>query len=425
MASDTVPLNWKRPPEWDRLVREGNRRLPSRDASTGIMIEMAWAEFQSDHRIVGIIKRFLDATDGLSAEGEGKKISRDRFSGDGRTTVRVDSSVKEEMKAYANEIGTDPHLVLRSVIANYLDDGLLSWAADQLEKLESRIDFSDLRRSAPERRRDEIIRALERITGDDEVTSFTFAEFDQAIDEGPKTPKTADDHAREMYLPLVLDKLGMTWHPDDDELFEKTDAVEETADIRRKPKALMDKRDTELALAIDAAEAADNSNRPIKYTKGDANALGGISYSNAEEYMRRVANWSGYKFDKREEVLKINIERITNRRVLDVIKSPADGWEESAVDELEEMGLDELLDPIVVNKIARAKYPDEAAQDDPIPDALLDRVTDKDVELVRDRLETDEDEQQDEIAAADERLHQLTNPQAFADGGTGGGEDDE
>jgi hypothetical protein len=424
MSSETVGLYWKRPPEWERFVRAADEIFPARDSAAGILVELAWNDYRSNDRAIEIVERFLSATEGLSEGGEGKKITRDRFGGSDRTTVRVSKSVKEEMAAFANQSDVPNYMVLRTVVTHYLEGGVLGWVTKQLEKLESRIDFSALRKSAPERRRDETIRALERITGDDEVASFTLAEFDQAIDEGPKTPKTADDHAREKYLPLVLDKLGMTWHPDDDELFEKTDAVDETADVRQKPKALMDERDTELALAIDAAEAADNSNRPIKYEKGDANALGGISYSNAGEYMRRVANWSGYKFDKREEVLKINVDKITDRRVLDILADSSCEWLESAVDLVDDLDIDDPTKAVIVNKIARAQNPeiDEFVDE---YEYLLERVTDEDVELVREKLETDEDEQQDEIEAVDERLHQITNPQAFADGGTGGDEDDE
>lgn len=463
MSRATTSLNWKRPPEWDRFKDLANEIFPGRDSATGNLVDSAWHRFRQDHEAEEIIGRLLEAVGTDSAPGEGKKIlTRSRDVGDGRATVRVSRSIKEEMAAFADEKDVPKYEVLRAVVCYRLAGGTLGWVSRQLKKLEKLFDDTDVSPDAKTRNRNKIIEQLRDLAGDGDLTSFTLDEFNEAIDTHPGLKISASKHSREVYLSRVLDELGFTWHPHNNDLFVSTDDIEipDVRDPRMKPKAMMSEADTRLAVKVDALEklaSLSDSRERYQYTKDEAVGINGIAYNNAGKYMRQVADSPGFTYNEDADVLRVNKRdvlktEIANDDALEIVgnlaietesesetenetESKADRevetpeesdqeWLEQALEELEDVDIEEVpetaLENIITGKIARAKYPDEIDEGDEISIEATERVTDDEIQQVQQKLGLVDDTEKDvdEIKAeVESEFDALENAAVATDGG--------
>ena len=244
--------------------------------------------------------------------------------------------------------------------------------------------------SATEKRTKAIAAELE------DAESFTTDEFNSAIQAAPKI--SPSDYTREKYLPLVLDELDATWHPNNPKLFTTDDVPpEENRDPRNKPYLLMDTADKRLAIKKD--RFADNSRF---YTVSDAvDALPKQpQHKTARKLMREIGETDGFNYVKGSErrsgdadVLMVDRKAVMNsaehealHRVLGAEKMATDGtqWVKEAAESLPE-DIDELQNTtaIITNKIVCATVENHDALSRDEFNRCFEAVTDEQVAQVR------------------------------------------
>ncbi|MGQ3723572.1 hypothetical protein [Natrialba aegyptia] len=371
------------------------------------------------------------------------------------------------MADFADEKDVANYEVLRAVVCYRLDGGALGWVGRQLKKLESRLDLDtsvslDATMSSKESNTQKIIQGL----GGEEMSAFTLEEFNKAVETHPNLKISASKHTREEYLPRVLDELEFTYHPNPTkDLFVLTDEIEipDVRDPRSKPKAMLSEADKRLAVKVDALEklaSLSDSRERYQYEKGEAVGINGIAYNNAGKYMRQVADSPGFEFSEDNDVLRVDKRRVLDAEIenddaLEIIrqiasdaledndresqdsrgeKNPSrnftfpsgessddrEEWIDQALEDFEDV--DEIPEPalenVVRNKIARARYPDEIDETGTISDEAVERVTDEEIETVREELGLVQ--QSDELAGVDDQFEVLEagRQAAATDGGS-------
>jgi hypothetical protein len=231
---DTVPLNWKAPPEWGRFleaVAADNHGYTSQYA--GIAIERSFYEYREVPDAERYANRLLEAVGRRGQDTREKtRQTRPGDGGDdgGQATVRVAREVKQDMKAYAAETGSAEHEVLRAVVCWYLDGGLLGLLTDKLEvavpdaetQLAELDPGDDRSLTAEEKKRRWLA---------DELTPGAFPRevFGEKLEAMPWRGGDTE-HMRETHLQPVLNRIGYTEHPNNPDLFVPEEQAREYAE---------------------------------------------------------------------------------------------------------------------------------------------------------------------------------------------------
>jgi len=225
---DTVALNWKAPPEWGRFleaVAADNHGYTSPYA--GIAIERCFYEYREVPDAERYANRLLEAV-GRRGQDTREKTPQTRpvdgSDDGGRATVRVAREVKADMEAFAAEVGSAKHEVLRAVVCWYLEGGLRGRIAEKLETAvpdaeQQLAEFDpgdDGGLTAEEKKRRWL---AEHLTADDGGPgAFTRADFGDALEAMPYRGGDTE-HMRGTHLQPVCDRLGFTEHPNNPDLF--------------------------------------------------------------------------------------------------------------------------------------------------------------------------------------------------------------
>lgn len=238
---DTVPLNLKQPPEWDRyLAAVSDEHHGYTHPYAGYEFERAWDEYREEHPVEEYANQILGAVGRRHVDPRKKNPRTREASGDGggRTNVRVLEVVKDEITTYASEIDVPAHEVVRSVVCWYLDGGLLGNVTEKLEQAAQEVQAISTRTGGEEDESDNLVarrtRAICDVLTDEDGKApggFTVKEYAEAVKEGPKGLSDGyGDPAQEKYLPEVLGRMNFTEHPKNPELFVPEERAREFAE---------------------------------------------------------------------------------------------------------------------------------------------------------------------------------------------------
>lgn len=249
-------------------------------------------------------------------------------------SYRVAEDVRERITSFAqSESWHSAGDYVEAVMRCYAEHGSL---LDRLQDRLTRIKQAGERAiggdtSLKQRRTEAIADALDT----EGNTAFTLDEFDEAVNVGPQGID-ASAHAREEYLPRVLEELDYTWHPDAP-VFAPRDSLDlpEQRDVRGKPYVLMSDADRRRAVKTDAYAAA-NGREKAQFTVGDAlETLDGRPQpTTVRSILRKIAaDSSGFSWDGDKDRLKIDrreVERASgeNAEVLNLTADTADAAED-------------------------------------------------------------------------------------------------
>ncbi len=234
-SAERVPLNWKRPPEWDRFLSSVDQKHSAMALYAGFEIERAWREYREEHPAEEYTDRLMGAV-GRRGQDTREKTPPTREASDGgqRVSVRVRRGVKEDMAAYAAETGSAKHDVLRAVVCWHLSGGLLGRLTDKLEvavpEAESQLaelDPGDDRGLTAEEKKRRWL--ADDLTADDGPGAFTREDFGDALEAMPYRGGDTE-HMRETHLQPVLDRIGYTEHPNNPALFVPEEQAREYAE---------------------------------------------------------------------------------------------------------------------------------------------------------------------------------------------------
>jgi len=231
--SNREQLGWKQPPEWNKFETAVEKEYGSTTPYCGIVLEDAWREYHTRHRLEDIINDLIDAA-GWPQQSNGEKNSlRSRpvtSDTDGRVWICVDQDVKTDMEAYAAEINSPKHEVLRAVVNWYLEGGLVGKATEKLElvidDVVSSLESCDDDRSlgAVQRRTRTLCRLLTSDTAE-----FARDDLNTALNSSEVKGISNSEHTREKYLPKVLDRIDYQPHPNNPDLFLPAERVKTLA----------------------------------------------------------------------------------------------------------------------------------------------------------------------------------------------------
>lgn len=233
---DRPQLGWKRPPEWDRFLEAVEAEYGATEPYAGFVIERAWREYREDHPAEEYVDRLLGAVARRGQDTREKTPSTRPATGDpdGRVWVRLSAEVKQDMAAYATEIGKANHDVLRAVVCWYLDGGLLGLLTDKLEvavpdaeKLADELDSADDRGLTAEEKKRRWL--ADELTPDDGPGAFPREVFGEKLEAMPWRGGDTE-HMRETHLQPVLNRIGYTEHPNNPDLFVPEEQAREYAE---------------------------------------------------------------------------------------------------------------------------------------------------------------------------------------------------
>lgn len=301
------------------IKRAFNREVESKFGKcrpyAGIELEREFRYFLDDGELADLrhaVDRLAEASsDSESSESKEKIHETDR----GETTVashRISEDVRSQLMSVAEDDYRSSGELVEAIMYGYVADGsVVKRLTQKLQEISEQPQPDvDPSMGAKERRTKTIAHELAQSGRG----GFTLEEFDEAIEvaQGIGT----SDHTREQYLPRVLDELDFTWHPQNPDLLVATESVDlpEVRDPNEKPLLLMDEDDKRLAIKLAAYRAAkDNIRGKAVFSTADAvDVFGGqVRKSTVRPLMREIADTSsGYVYNRADEVLKINQEKI-------------------------------------------------------------------------------------------------------------------
>lgn len=307
-SATRVPLNWKRPPEWGTFLDTVEDRHGATSPYAGFAIERAWREYDNRHRSEDLADRLLDAVgSGATNTREKNSPRRSVGTGDGRTTVRVRSSIKEDMADYATECDVPKYEVLRSVVCWYLDGGLVGLLTEKLETAVPEADrlLSDLEAStgetigAVDRR---TVKLCRRLTGAGE--EFHRDDFRDALADIEGVSDS--EYCRDEYLPRILDRLNYEQHPNVSDVFLPAELARQYADnpdapaVDRKPYGDLSTDERVEGIQIELAREANRRGRRTHAFRADdvRNVFDGTpSKRKARDLMDKAARADGFGTD--------------------------------------------------------------------------------------------------------------------------------
>jgi len=337
-SADRVPLNWKRPPEWDRFLETVEEEHNATALYAGFEIEQAWKEYRDEHPAEDYTNRLARAV-GTHGRLTREKSPPTRASDEGgrRVGVRVREGVKEDMAAYAKESGVPNYEILRAVVCWYLDGGLLGRLTEKLEKAvpEAEKQLADLDPgddrglTAEERKPRWLSKNL--MPDDGGRGAFTAGDFGEALEAMPFRGGDTD-HMREKWLPEVLNRLDYARHPNNPDLFVPEERAREYADdetvldgpaIDRLPYADLSDEERVEGLRIEAVRKAEGrtnglSALSVETVRGDV-FDGGPSKRKAKDLMDRAARTDGFSTDVRggRKRLKVDLSGVDRELLSD------------------------------------------------------------------------------------------------------------
>lgn len=303
----------------------------------GVILENELRAVVDDGDIATVRDAVDDLADSLPADIEREKNSEGmQATGDRRKCqLRLSKQVKEDLREFSNEQGASVRSIGRlvdRVMCTYVTEGSsLEQVADRVEActeaVESLRDMDDL--DAVQRR----VRILTEALSD---TAFTIDDFNEVVDE--QLPGiSATYHARQKYLPDVLEEKGMTWHPEKGDLYVDPDApgydIPEIRDPRGMPKLLRDEEDEELAIMCEVYEADMTSSIRGTISKSDAAELIRSSHQRAASMMQEIGEKPGYDYVPSHKVLACHSQEVYSFDVLDVVE---EGNRNESLDDLME-----------------------------------------------------------------------------------------
>lgn len=233
-SAERVPLNWKRPPEWDRFLSSIERIHSATALYAGFEIERAWREYREEHPAEEYVDRLMGAVGRRDQDTREKTpASQEASDGGQRVSVRIRKGVKEDMAAYAAKTGSAKHDVLRAVVCWHLSGGLLGRLTDKLEvavpEAETQLAELDPRddrgRTAVEKKRDWLATWVKK----NRPGGFNADDFGTALEEQPWGGNDSE-HMRGKHLQPVLDRLEFTDHPTAGDVYIPEEKAEEIAE---------------------------------------------------------------------------------------------------------------------------------------------------------------------------------------------------
>ncbi|WP_299237213.1 hypothetical protein [Natronomonas sp.] len=75
-SAERIPLNWKRPPEWDRFLSSVEKKHSATALYAGFEIEIAWRRFHKEHSVEEYTDRLMGAVGRRNQDTRKKKHSR-------------------------------------------------------------------------------------------------------------------------------------------------------------------------------------------------------------------------------------------------------------------------------------------------------------------------------------------------------------
>lgn len=273
---------------------------------------------------------------------------------------------------------------------------------------------------------------------------FDMAEFEAAIEEHA-TGISPSQYVKEKQLPRVLDRLGYTWLPAEDDVFVDSETLDTSGrDPRQKPKLLRDDADAREALKYAAylETVTDTQRQRPALSIEDAVDILGSTKPTVRQKMKDLGeNADGFHYIDRdtprlaagpkemEPALLEQFRQITGAKATDddpVEETDSPGeWVETVADALADVP-EHVVDDLITGRIAREKYAPDLADGETLDDDRLDelesKVTDDDREHVRERLGIGSDTSPDEedlAAEAEAELDALdaANATVATDGG--------
>ncbi|WP_348612998.1 hypothetical protein [Halobaculum rarum] len=340
--------------EWDEFKREVEERCYTEDR-VGPELERAWREWREIHSMEEYVKQLLRAVGLPLAHPEKTKGTRKQLSEKSTTQawVTVHPRVKQEMKQYAKGNDVQEHEVLRSVIAQYIDGGLVGYVTEKLERAVPEVeaavaeldespansDEADAGLSKVEKKR----RWLARYLMDESETPkpFTSDDFGQALEAMPYRGSDSE-HMRETHREPVLDRLGFIEHPNNSNLFVPVDKAREYADeleipgpdapaFERKGFDDLDTDQRTRAIRVAAIREAHRRGGKGRLTVGDVCGdgvfrEGSPSDSGARSMMERAASTKGFTYrTTRDTMLLCNLDNVADDLLAEADVSPTDG----------------------------------------------------------------------------------------------------
>ena len=259
-------------------------------------------------------RELADAHDLMGPEEKIRSRGTDR----GETTVvgyQIAADVRSNLIELAEQqSGCTAGKIVEDVMWRYATDGsTIERVIGRLEQIEQATTSSDedttsSTPSVKQRRTRSIADAL--TPGD-----FTIEDFDDAVDVAA-SGISSGSHAREEYLPRVLEYLDYTWHPLNSRIFRPREDINppNLRDPRTKPSVLMDDNDKSRAIACEAYEEGQKAQSPATlFDVTDATNLLETTPQKAREMMKQLNPRSGYSYREDKGALSVHPRRVRER----------------------------------------------------------------------------------------------------------------
>ena len=412
-------LDWQLDSEvWSGVVEYGESEYGKNAEKNGYLvriIEQAMREVLEDNRLSELEEKVYALIDEVGAKKEDlddgelddeHTYDTGAITSTTRVVKQVDAALLRRWKRFADQFSEPYGVLLSKHLSYFLWGGQPRTLTRQVDRALEEI----------ERDQDDSMTTAEKIA-DRLDDKFRLQEFLEAAEAAGVSTKK---YALEQYLPKVLDELDVYPHPVKTELFVPADSatIPETPDPATLPYQAMDDDDKRLALKAAALrKVGETSTGMAKFSANDAvDALGGRPrHSTVRPLLKDLAlDSDGFIYD--DDVPGLRVDRADavradydNEAALAIVgwldEEPSDAeataedtdeWITEAADataeSFDEDGEDlnqlpeHVVDSVVTNRIAYARYPDDVDNVEGPSDAVLERITDRERELVKDEL---------------------------------------
>jgi hypothetical protein len=404
---------------YQRLKNYAKDEYGDVQGSTGRMLEEALREYLDEDRYAALEQQIDELLEGLrrtNSDDRAKKTDVEYRREDATVAgARIYRPVKTRLREIADEWETTMGKIATSAIRTFLDN-------DRSERLERKVrQFESLLEDGSPRKSD--LSAKERrlgtICAELGEPPFSLEDFDQAVRAANGID--AGEHAREEYLPKVLERLGCyPWQGENADVFvgpqrfRQNWGSPDTADPIYLPNDAMSEEDIETALLAEGIRRASSSgNRYLFDVKAAREYLGGFRNPTVKKTMRGLASqWSGIAWkDDKSTGIAVNLDEFptseqAGRQQLAIAgllgssevgqgeDGLSEGWEARVATSLDLDGLLETFESVeeIPDKILRAKIAREWAGEislngqEETPERALDAVENRDLKRLREEL---------------------------------------
>jgi hypothetical protein len=361
----------------------------------GIELERECRSFLDRGDITELKTVVEDLTAIVANTNREKKIRESRRGESITVGYRISDELRQEIKIVAEDDYRSFGRLIEAIMYTYVRDGsviqrLTDRLHDVLEHIEKEQDDTV---GAKDRRTQTITSELEKTNQD----AFDTADFEEALEAASGI--SASKYTKQEYLPRVLDELNFTWDPENPGRFidKESHELPDIRDVTCKPYPLMSREDKRKAIKIEAYRST--TGRSALFTIEDAAAVlqGRPKRSTIKALLREIADSApGYGHSPEDGKLKIDSKVVADNpsQNLDVIavEHTAENWVNSAVESLLQLRQDidhelrGVLDSVLDNKIAKAKYPALFTDRNLVDRTPPEYVTQHDREEVLERL---------------------------------------